>query len=135
MARQKHPGQKNNLDALCKRYAVLITVTSDSCTAHYWMPEILADVYLAMTGGQISLLGESEDLTHTQGSRAGDASRSTAPASDGAADRQGGKQQPGQPTPVVKASKTELAMHAKWIELLERESPGKVIWQQIESVD
>ena len=53
LARQKHPGQKNSLDALCKRYGVdnsqrdLHGALLDS--------EILADVYLLMTGGQVNL--------------------------------------------------------------------------------
>lgn len=53
MARNKHPGQKNNLDVLCKRYGVdnskrdLHGALLDS--------EILAEVYLAMTGGQEAL--------------------------------------------------------------------------------
>jgi DNA polymerase-3 subunit epsilon len=53
MARNKHPGQKNNLDALCKRY----TVDNSQRDLHGALldAEILADVYLAMTGGQTSL--------------------------------------------------------------------------------
>lgn len=60
LARNKHPGQKNNLDALCRRYGIdnshreLHGALLDS--------EILADVYLLMTGGQRSLqLSEGED--------------------------------------------------------------------------
>jgi len=62
MARHKHPGQKNNLDALCRRYEV----DNSQRQLHGALldAEILADVYLMMTGGQISLLGESDDLTH-----------------------------------------------------------------------
>jgi len=62
MAKKKHPGQKNNLDALCKRY----DVDNTNRTLHGALldAEILASVYLAMTGGQISLfdklLGEQE---------------------------------------------------------------------------
>ncbi len=58
LARKKHPGQKNSLDALCKRYAVdnsqreLHGALLDS--------EILADVYLLMTGGQASLMLDKE---------------------------------------------------------------------------
>ncbi len=53
MARQKHPGQKNNLDALCKRYGI----DNSHRTVHGALLDarILADVYLAMTGGQTSL--------------------------------------------------------------------------------
>jgi len=54
MARQKHPGQKNNLDALCKRY----DIDNSSRTLHGALldSEILAEVYLMMTGGQKTLL-------------------------------------------------------------------------------
>lgn len=53
IARKKHPGQKNNLDALCKRYQV----NNQHREKHGALldAEILADVYLAMTGGQSKL--------------------------------------------------------------------------------
>lgn len=53
LARDIHPGQRNNLDALCKRYEV----DNSSRTLHGALldAEILADVYLAMTGGQVDL--------------------------------------------------------------------------------
>ncbi|MBD3669973.1 MAG: DNA polymerase III subunit epsilon [Gammaproteobacteria bacterium] len=53
MARKLHPGQKNNLDALCKRY----DVDNSNRELHGALldSEILADVYLAMTGGQTAL--------------------------------------------------------------------------------
>ena len=59
MARKKHPGQRNSLDALCKRYGV----ESKHRTLHGALldAEILAEVYLAMTGGQTTLLLEPED--------------------------------------------------------------------------
>ena len=63
MARQKHPGQKNNLDALCKRYEI----DNSSRTLHGALldAEILAEVYLAMTGGQTLLsLDAEEDTEH-----------------------------------------------------------------------
>ncbi|MEM7080597.1 MAG: DNA polymerase III subunit epsilon [Pseudomonadota bacterium] len=55
VARQKHPGQKNNLDALCRRYAV----DNSQRELHGALldAEILADVYLLMTGGQTNLFG------------------------------------------------------------------------------
>ena len=67
MARQMHPGAKNNLDALCKRYGIdnshreLHGALLDS--------EILADVYLLMTGGQRDLLlsPESEETNESGG--------------------------------------------------------------------
>ena len=53
MARQKHPGQKNTLDALCRRYGV----DNSQRELHGALldAEILADVYLLMTGGQVGL--------------------------------------------------------------------------------
>jgi DNA polymerase III epsilon subunit len=59
MARQAHPGQRNSLDALCKRYGV----DSSQRELHGALldAELLADVYLAMTGGQVSLSLESAD--------------------------------------------------------------------------
>ncbi len=63
MARQMHPGQRNSLDALCKRYDInnlhreLHGALLDS--------EILADVYLAMTGGQKALLLGEESKNET----------------------------------------------------------------------
>lgn len=53
LARQKHPGQRNNLDALCKRYGI----NNDHREKHGALldAQILCDVYLAMTGGQNTL--------------------------------------------------------------------------------
>lgn len=53
MAKQMHPGQRNSLDALCKRYG--IDNSSRDLHGALLDAEILADVYLAMTGGQTSL--------------------------------------------------------------------------------
>jgi DNA polymerase-3 subunit epsilon len=54
MARQKHPGQKNNLDALCKRYE--INNSQRSLHGALLDARILTDVYLFMTGGQTALV-------------------------------------------------------------------------------
>jgi DNA polymerase III subunit epsilon len=62
MARKLHPGQKNNLDALCKRYSI----DNSQRTLHGALldAEILADVYLAITGGQADLtLDAGEEIT------------------------------------------------------------------------
>lgn len=58
LARNKHPGQKNSLDALCRRY----DVDNSARELHGALldAEILADVYLAMTGGQLSLFGDQD---------------------------------------------------------------------------
>jgi len=67
LARDLHPGQRNSLDALCKRYEV----DNSSRKLHGALldAEILADVYLAMTGGQSDLglsfqAAPTQDLDH-----------------------------------------------------------------------
>lgn len=55
-ARKKHPGQRNSLDALCKRYG--IDNSHRELHGALLDAEILADVYLLMTGGQASLWDE-----------------------------------------------------------------------------
>ncbi len=135
MARHKHPGQKNSLDALCKRYQV----DNSQRQLHGALldAEILADVYLLMTGGQISLLGESEDLTRSGMSRSGvrsgvaGADLETA-TSDATATGPGGAATV-VTTPLILASEKELESHQAWLELLEKEAPGKVVWQRIDA--
>ena len=66
MARRKHPGQRNSLDALCKRYAV----DNSQRELHGALldAEILADVYLLMSGGQTDLgLGADDSGDHRDG--------------------------------------------------------------------
>lgn len=58
LARHKHPGQKNSLDALCRRYGV--DNTARQLHGALLDAEILADVYLAMTGGQTALFANSQ---------------------------------------------------------------------------
>lgn len=67
LARNKHPGQRNSLDALCKRYHV----DNSNRQLHGALldAEILASVYLAMTGGQINLF--IEDDVSEPGTKAG----------------------------------------------------------------
>lgn len=59
MARKKHPGQKNNLDALCKRYG--IDNSHRDLHGALLDAEILADVYLLLSGGQTALSLDSEE--------------------------------------------------------------------------
>ena len=61
LARAKHPGQRNNLDALCQRYGV----DNSNRTLHGALldAEILADIYLLMTGGQTTLGLSADDAT------------------------------------------------------------------------
>lgn len=65
LAREKHPGQRNSLDALCKRYE--IDHFNRELHGALLDAEILAYVYLAMTGGQSSLFTEVESsLNHSK---------------------------------------------------------------------
>ncbi len=58
MAKNLHPGKRNSLDALCDRYQI----DNSARTLHGALldAELLADVYLSMTRGQESLIGETE---------------------------------------------------------------------------
>ena len=151
MARHKHPGQKNSLDALCKRYEV----DNSQRQLHGALldAEILADVYLLMTGGQISLLGESEDLmrpagtrssatrsggTRSGGTRSGANGQTSADAMSNADDSisdlpRASKSKNVIHTPRISASPEELKLHQSWLDLLEKEASGKVVWSQVES--
>ncbi|WP_447528907.1 DNA polymerase III subunit epsilon [Vreelandella sp. TE19] len=64
MARQMHPGQRNSLDALCKRY----DIDNGHRVLHGALldAEILADVYLAMTGGQTALTLDAESSSERE---------------------------------------------------------------------
>ncbi|MDF1828002.1 MAG: DNA polymerase III subunit epsilon [Legionellaceae bacterium] len=63
LAKKKHPGQRNNLDALCKRYDVM----NSHRKLHGALldSELLGFVYLAMTGGQAKLFCENEENNNT----------------------------------------------------------------------
>lgn len=65
LAREKHPGQRNSLDALCKRY----DIDNSNRQLHGALldAEILAYVYLAMTGGQVSLFADVESQSVQSG--------------------------------------------------------------------
>lgn len=110
MARQLHPGQKNNLDALCKRYG--IDNTHRELHGALLDAEILADVYLAMTGGQTTLsLG---------GSQTGGA----------AAAPEAIRRLSGRPAlRVVRASAEELAAHEQRLQAIDKASGGKCLWR------
>ena len=65
LARKIHPGQRNSLDALCKRYEV--DASKRDVHGALIDSELLANVYLAMTGGQAALMldEESSEGAHT----------------------------------------------------------------------
>lgn len=116
MARSRHPGQRNNLDALCARYHV----DNSQRDLHGALldAEILADVYLAMTGGQTTFqLGSEVDGDERSGG-AESAGRRLA------ADRPRLK--------VIRASESELAAHRQMLETIAGQSGGSTLWQQLE---
>lgn len=112
MARTKHPGQRNSLDALCGRY----DIDNSQRQKHGALldAEILAEVYLAMTGGQ-SLLSLDEEIEET-----GDNAQ------------QGivrlGSDRP--PLRIVHAGEAELAAHANRLEAVDMASDGQCVWLQ-----
>lgn len=113
MARKKHPGQKNSLDALCKRYEV----DNSQRELHGALKdaEILADVYLLMTGGQSSLVLGYENQ---------DEAAVTAVVEKIATDRP--------PLRVISAGEDELNAHARRLEQIQKSSGNKCVWLALE---
>lgn len=109
LARSLHPGQKNNLDSLCKRYSV-----DNSQRAYHGAlldAEILAEVYLAMTGGQASLLSDAAHFT----SQAETLRRVTSKRA---------------PLPVVHATIAETAAHEERLQAIDKASGGNCMWNK-----
>lgn len=111
MARERHPGQRNSLDALCKRYE--IDNTSRSLHGALLDARILAEVYLAMTGGQVALILADEDdeaadhtLTHRPVVRRGE------------------------PLVVRGPTEAERRAHAATLEKIDAASGSKTLWQK-----
>jgi DNA polymerase III subunit epsilon len=112
LARERHPGQRNSLDALCKRYS--IDNSHRELHGALLDARILADVYLAMTGGQSVLaLDESRERTAAR--------TSTAVVT----------QRPSEPLVVRRATAEECAAHAELRALLARSSGGACIWNSL----
>jgi DNA polymerase-3 subunit epsilon len=109
MARNMHPGQKNNLDALCKRYE--IDNSARDLHGALLDAEILAEVYLAMTGGQVrlSLDGMSETAV-------------------GKSDKPKPVSKDRSPLKVIRASETELAAHTERLGAIDKTSDGQCVW-------
>lgn len=111
MAREIHPGQRNSLDALCKRYSV------DNSGRDYHGAlldaHLLADVYLAMTGGQgaLSLERDAAGPVRQQG---------TVKAFD----------RDGLELVELKATREELEAHERQLDLIGREAEQGVIWRK-----
>lgn len=114
LARQLHPGQRNSLDALCKRYGV----DNTQRTLHGALldAEILADVYLLMTGGQTNLILGDENR-HPDGDQSGEEISGMTPVRAG-------------PLKIVRASPREMALHQEKIAELEAKTGRPIAWPE-----
>jgi len=110
-ARKKHPGQRNSLDALCKRYG--IDNSHRDLHGALLDAEILADVFLIMTGGQSSLLDEGQSVLSESSINMGVIRVS--------ADRPALK--------VIRCNDEELTAHQQRLEAIVKAS-GTCIWNQ-----
>jgi DNA polymerase-3 subunit epsilon len=115
LAKSLHPGKKNSLDALCERYGI----ANSHRTLHGALldAQLLAEVFLAMTRGQESLLMEAETPAATTG---GDEARAPAATAQRAE------------LILVVASDEERAAHERQIEAIDKESKGACVWRQLE---
>ena len=111
LARKLHPGQRNSLDALCKRY----DVDASRRNVHGALidAELLAKVYLAMTGGQAALLLDQEVL---EIAKATDASGGRAP-------------RPDLRLVVIKANEEECAAHEALLDKMK--ASGECVWREL----
>lgn len=115
LARKLHPGQRNSLDALCKRYEV--DATKRDVHGALIDSELLANVYLAMTGGQTAMLLDDDVLGHhavPDGGNAADADGENADYAQ--ADK----------LPVIRASAEEVLAHEAMLEKIRKS--GACVW-------
>ncbi|QSA96090.1 DNA polymerase III subunit epsilon [Methylococcus sp. EFPC2] len=115
MARKKHPGQRNSLDALCKRY----NVNNAHRELHGALldAEILAEVYLAMTGGQSALMLEEDAVGSSV-----DAAATPALFASG----------PRPALRVIRCGDEDLQAHEKRLDAVAKSSGGRCVWRQAE---
>jgi DNA polymerase-3 subunit epsilon len=110
MARRLHPGQRNTLDALCRRYGV--DNSGRSLHGALLDAQILADVYLAMTGGQVTLLlGDEANAAHD-----GDGSQPMRVRADRPA------------LPVTTPTEAEMLAHMARLAAIDKASGGRCLW-------
>jgi DNA polymerase-3 subunit epsilon len=113
LARKLHPGQRNSLDALCKRY----DVDNSNREFHGALLDahLLLDVFLAMTGGQAKLILDEVRPAH-------ETSNATV--------KTGWTRPPGQ-LAVLGATESERVAHEKVLATLDKASGGKTIWRKL----
>jgi len=119
MAREKHPGKKNNLDALCKRYQI----NNAHREKHGALldAEILAEVYLAMTGGQSTLNLEAFASQPISEDNVSDSPQTT-------------KSQQFSQLALITPNATELAEHKTLVSKLAKVNNSDPIWRKIEQI-
>ncbi|OGI63401.1 MAG: DNA polymerase III subunit epsilon [Candidatus Muproteobacteria bacterium RBG_16_60_9] len=115
LARSLHPGQKNDLNSLCRRYSV--DNSQRSFHGALLDAEILADVYLAMTGGQTTLFEDP----HASNAGAGLESELR-------------RIHDKPPLPIIVATEAERAAHLAWIEEIDKSSGGRCVWKRLDAV-
>ncbi|MEO5764850.1 MAG: DNA polymerase III subunit epsilon [Casimicrobiaceae bacterium] len=115
LARETFPGKRNNLNALCERFGV----SNAQRTLHGALLDagLLADVYLAMTRGQETLM---MDIAAPPARFAGDAGAAALAAASRPALR------------IIVPSPDELAAHRAYLEALDRDSKGSCLWLGLE---
>jgi DNA polymerase-3 subunit epsilon len=113
LARQMHPGQRNSLDALCKRYS--IDNSHRDLHGALLDADLLLAVSLAMTGGQGALTLDDKAA----------AAGITAAVTKAA--------RPVGTLVVRRANMEELQAHQVMLELLDKKSGGKTVWRQFET--
>ena len=106
-ARKKHPGQRNSLDALCKRYG--IDNSHRDLHGALLDAEILADVFLLMTGGQFSLIDEPQPEQAQQPTQ------------------QTVLTKPRSALKIIPCQAEELAIHDDYLKMIAKEA-GKHLW-------
>jgi len=111
LARELHPGQRNSLDALCKRYE--IDNSNRSLHGALLDAQILAEVYLAMTGGQ-SDLGLSFRVSQSRPESGMRTEQSDRP-----------------PLRVLQPTAEELSLHQQRLQAIKRAS-GQCLWLELE---
>mgnify|MGYP001318015509 CR=1 FL=1 len=109
LAREKHPGRKNNLDALCKRYEV--DNTQRDLHGALLDAKILVDVYLKMTGGQTNLSFDSNELESIKKNKS---------------DKH--KNNRHEKLVVIEPTESELEQHHLLLKSIKEKSGGKCIW-------
>ncbi len=115
LARRMHPGQRNSLDALCRRYE--IDNSQRELHGALLDAEILADVYLAMTGGQVSLSLDAASAAHNEGA--------DATIRQLAADRPALK--------VIHATVDELAAHEARLDAIDGSCDDVPVWRRMDA--